>query len=133
MDELDATSTPASDIVKYDAGGDDALVKLGFDKSLYDSVKSDEGGDEAMVKPEPLKTFDKSLYGLVKGKPTYKAYPCAICGRRFLWRSDCRKHERVHTGEKPYKCDTCGRGFTQSQHMQAHRFRCVYGPFKHLQ
>ncbi|MEQ2209592.1 hypothetical protein XENOCAPTIV_001277 [Xenoophorus captivus] len=36
-------------------------------------------------------------------------YVCGICGKAFKRRKILRRHERFHTGEKPYACSKCSK------------------------
>jgi len=49
-----------------------------------------------------------------------KPYKCTVCGVAFIASTDLKRHSRIHTGEKPYKCTVCGMAFTLSHHLKCH-------------
>uniref|UniRef100_A0A1A9WDW3 C2H2-type domain-containing protein n=1 Tax=Glossina brevipalpis TaxID=37001 RepID=A0A1A9WDW3_9MUSC len=46
---------------------------------------------------------------------------CHYCPRTFSTTTHRRRHERIHTGERPYVCEMCGRSFASSSDMSNHR------------
>uniref|UniRef100_A0A670XPY7 Zinc finger protein 236 n=1 Tax=Pseudonaja textilis TaxID=8673 RepID=A0A670XPY7_PSETE len=55
----------------------------------------------------------------MEAEPKY-ANCCTYCPKSFKKPSDLVRHVRIHTGEKPYKCDECGKSFTVKSTLDCH-------------
>jgi len=44
-----------------------------------------------------------------------------MCDVAFSRSGSLKRHMRLHTGEKPYKCSLCNRSFNESGHLRRHK------------
>ncbi|KAM9712660.1 zinc finger and BTB domain-containing protein 14 isoform 1-T4 [Menidia menidia] len=45
---------------------------------------------------------------------------CPVCGKSFLDESRLRKHEKLHSAERPFACEICTKAFTTHAHLKEH-------------
>ncbi|XP_041355863.1 uncharacterized protein LOC121373348 [Gigantopelta aegis] len=50
-----------------------------------------------------------------------RTFPCDKCEKVFMYGHVLKQHLRTHSGERPYICDSCGKGFRQISHLNEHR------------
>ena len=48
-------------------------------------------------------------------------YKCQTCGKGFLRRERFVTHTRIHTGEKPFVCGVCNRGYRDKRELKKHQ------------
>lgn len=49
-----------------------------------------------------------------------RPYVCTVCNRGFTVNTILLRHMRVHSGERPYVCVTCGKAFSQTSTLNNH-------------
>jgi len=49
-----------------------------------------------------------------------KPFKCAICQRGFARLLDLYAHKAVHSGEKPHQCEVCGVGYISKNGLKYH-------------
>jgi len=58
-------------------------------------------------------------------------FQCRYCERRYFSMAGRKKHERVHTNERNFVCDQCGKSFTRTcilmAHMESHSIVKKFG------
>ncbi|XP_037798493.1 zinc finger protein 771-like [Penaeus monodon] len=50
----------------------------------------------------------------------HRGHVCAICNKAFETRYKLERHQRTHTGEKPYACPYCPHRCNQRDNLKAH-------------
>ncbi|PPQ62933.1 hypothetical protein CVT24_006173 [Panaeolus cyanescens] len=82
--------------------------------------------DESDFEPSTTTKFTDTRPILVNGSlvpgDTKKRYKCTYggCDKAYSKPSRLSEHERSHTNERPFTCDTCGKSYLRESHLHAH-------------
>jgi len=98
-------------------------------------LKKNEEGKFKCDYPGCTKAYRKK-YTLNRHKKIHlspSGYVCRWCSRPFVDNSSLARHERSHSGWKPYQCPyilTCGKRFAESNNLKQHVVRMHNGIFQ---
>lgn len=79
-----------------------------------------EGCNESFARRQACKTH---FYNHLASKTVTNGYNCQFCQKTFKVQSALERHERVHTGDKPFSCDYagCNKAFSQKEMLKRHK------------
>ncbi|XP_076032677.1 uncharacterized protein LOC143020300 [Oratosquilla oratoria] len=83
----------------------------------HDDTEEDEKSE---VPKTPRKIVMEDGVVLGRGSHVKKEYPCSRCDRVLGSRQSLERHERWHTGEKPYQCNVCNYSTSYEEHVHRH-------------
>ena len=53
----------------------------------------------------------------------HRRIPCPYCGCTYTQKASMERHQRQHTGERPFKCQLCPHSYTRKENLQTHMIR----------
>lgn len=117
-------AVPVNSAKLHDSDSDDHSGKFA-ETTIHESYCDPNLPMRESIPINPLKSvkFNKEFYGKSKTRILLKKHICHICGKRLLKKCDLERHFRVHTGERPFRCGTCGQWFSQKHNLYLHRRR----------
>ena len=90
-----------------------------------DSTELQLLGDTCSTTSETMNTPSVAGERLEAGRGRFKVrrYECSFCDKSFLSKYNFKRHQLIHTGERPFVCDLCQQCFRQKVHLQKHAIK----------
>ncbi|RZC32398.1 zf-H2C2 2 domain containing protein, partial [Asbolus verrucosus] len=95
------------------------LYPISFKRKNDSDVESDSGVEDV----NPMKFCLVTMAEETDSQKVRK-YQCSYCLKKFGWPTDLKRHILIHTGERPFQCQTCDSTFTRNFLLKKHQRKC---------